>query len=273
MTSDTGSPATTIGSIAALLQAVAWPIVVLLLLGMYKSKVRILVDIICEKLKEAKHVKAGQFEIDTELAITQAMNRTAEQASTQKMGNEVPKDQIQAAILVDERLNASPIAFSQKLDVVHKQLYSLVDQYETVRREQASGPARTRLMNEIAAKMRAISIIAYPFLPPLMAGKRAGERLAAICIMQVKPEIGYFDWLIERIMEEDQPFVFFHASLAILESVKAHSYLRPKIAADLIRRGIERLESFRGGKPDTNTIEVLNHALAILENKSPQDQA
>jgi hypothetical protein len=265
------SPATTIGSIAALLQAVCWPIVVLLLLGMYRSKIGLVFDIICTKLKEAKHVKAGQFEIDTELAITQAMNRTAEQASRETIGKEVPKNQIEAAILVDEELNAAPLAFSRKLDVVHSQLYSLVDQYENVRRDQPSGPARTRRMNEIAAKMRAISIAAYPLLLPLMAGKRTGERLAAICIMQVRPEIGYFDWLVERIMEEDQPFVFFHASLAILELVKAHSYLRPKIAADLIRRGIERLESFRDGKPDANTIEVLDHALAILEGKSPQN--
>ena len=42
-------------------------------------------------------------------------------------------------------------------------------------------------MNEIAAKMRALSIAAHPLLPVLKEGEKPGERLAVICILQVRP--------------------------------------------------------------------------------------
>jgi hypothetical protein len=112
--------------------------------------------------------------------------------------------------------------------------------------------------------MRALSIAARPLLVTLMSGEKSGERLAAICILQVRPELGYFDWLVERVMEEDQPFILFHASLAILALIKSHPYVKPEIASQSIRAALERVVGFKGGKPDQNTIDVLTDALSLV---------
>ncbi len=255
---------TTLTGIAAILSAIAWPSVAIAVFVIYRTKISSIVDIFISKLRDAKHVKAGQLEIDTEQQIDQVLNETSAAAGSQIITREIPVGQIHAAELVGDKLNAAPIALSQKLDIVHKQIYELVQEYESTRRDMPKGPARTRLMDETAAKMRALSIAAQPLLPFLTGGKRPGERLAAICILQVRPEIGYFDWLIERVMKEDQAFILFHASLAILEIIRAHSYLLPDIAAEAIRNALDRVISFPDGIPDQNTIDVLNEALVQL---------
>ncbi len=265
MIGDPSLTPTTLGGIAAILQAIAWPCVAVAFFLVYRSKLASIFDILAVKLRDAKHVKAGQIEIDTEEAIHRAVSEAGERASNEQFLKAIPDEQIRAAQAVGEQLKAAPIAFSHKLDFVHTQAYDLVNQYEAARREMHPGPTRTRKMNEIAAKMRALSIAAYPLLPVLMGGKIPGERLAAICVLQVRPELGYFDWLIERVMNESQPFLFFQASVAILELVKSHPYLHPEIAGRSIREALEKISNFQGGPPDQNTIEVLEEALKRLK--------
>jgi hypothetical protein len=249
--------------IAAILKAIAWPCVAVAFYLIYRTKLVSLFDILALKLK---HVKLAQIEIDTEQEIDRVVRETGERASDQKLQKEIPQEQIRAALEVGERLNDAPIAFSHKLDVAHKQVYDLISKYEAIRRNMPRGTPRTRKMNEIAAKMRALSIAAYPLLPTLTMGKKSGERLAAICFLQVRPELGYFDWLVERVMEEDQAFLLFHASLAILELVKTHPYLHPESAGKAIGDALEKVSNFPGGHPDQNTIEILQDALSRLKS-------
>ena len=266
MASDPSTGATTLSALAALLQAIAWPITVGLFLLIFRARIGLILDVLAQKLRDAKRVRAGQVEIETAQELGQVLDHTGQKARSAEIEKQIPDSQIRAAHLVRERLTAAPIAFSQKLDVVYEQIYELVDEYEKTRRNLPSGHNRTRLMNEIAAKLRALSIVAYPLLPSLTTGKRHGERLAAICILQVKPELGYFEWLIDRIMQEDQPFLLFHAALAILEMMKSHPYLKPESASESIRRALERVHGFTGGQPDQNTIDVLNEALSLLNS-------
>lgn len=262
-----GEPSISTGmltGIASILRAIAWPGIVIFFFLIYRTKLTEIFDVLIQKLKDAKHLKAGQVEIDTEQAMDTVIEKSGEGAKSQGVLKEIPKEQVQAAQKVGEELNAAPITFSHKLDVAHKQIYKLINQYEQTRHTLPSGSKRTNAMNEIAAKMRALAIAAYPLLPLLMAGEKPGERLAAVCILQIRPELGYFDWLIERVMNEEQPFLFFHASLAILETVKAHPYFRREIARESIHSAIERIGSFQNGQPDQNTIDVLNQALSLL---------
>jgi len=265
MTGDSSPAPTLLGGIAAILQAVAWPCAAVVFYLVYRDKLASIFDILVVKLKDAKHLKAGQIEIDIERAIYQVANEAWEQGGNQQFQKEIPEEQIQAAEEVGDRLSAAPIAFSQKLDVVHRQIYELVNQYEVTRRDMPSGPMRTRKMNEIAAKMRAFSIAAYPLLPTLMAGEKPGERLAAICIQQVRPELSFFDWLVERVMKEEQPFLFFNASLAILELVKAHPFLNSEVAGESLRQALDKIRHFKEGQPDQGTIELLEEALSRLK--------
>lgn len=251
------------------MQAVAWPAIALLFLVLYRTKMASIFDVLIQKLKEAKHLKAGQLEINTAVEeIQRIVNRSAESAGGQDIKKEIPESQIKAAQLVGEKLDSAPISYSQKVDVAHRQVYDIVEEYEGIRRAEPSGPRRTRSMNEIAAKMRALAVVAYPLLPSLMSGKRAGERLAAICTLQVRPELGHFHWLADRLMQEEQPFVFFHASLAILELVKSNPFISRETAEPPIRKALEHMSSFRGGNPDQNTIDVLNEVLKKLQNQS-----
>jgi hypothetical protein len=263
------STTTTLNAIAALIQAIAWPIVALLFLLLYRAKIGSLFDVLIKKLKEARHVKAGQLEIDTAEEIQQVVQRTAEAAGVQDIKKEIPENQIKAAQLVGEKLDAAPIAYSQKVDVVYRQVYELVDEYETTRQMLPGGPRRTQTMNETAAKMRALAFAAYPLLPSLMSGKKTGERLAAICTLQVKPELSHFYWLVDRIVKEEQPFIFFQAAVAILELVKSHSRISREVAEPAITAAIEHLRTYRG-VPDQNTIDVLSEALQRLEKPSLQ---
>lgn len=261
--SDTSS--SIVSAIAALVQAAAWPIVALLFLVCYRAKLSNILDVLTQKLKEAKYVKAGQVEIDTAEQINQVVSSTGESANVDVSQRKVPKSQIKAAELVSKKLEAAPIPYSQKVDLAYQQVYDLVDEYERIRREQQPGSKRTRIMNEIAAKMRALAVVVYPLLPTLMSGQRTGERLAAICALQVRPELGRFDWLVDRVMQEEQPFVFFHASLAILELIKSNRLINREVAEPRIRAALAHMQGFREGRPDQNTIDVLNEALEMLQ--------
>ena len=101
------SPATvsTLGGIAAILQAVAWPLVAFLYFLIYRTKVGAIIDVIVQKLGEAKHLKAGQIEIDTE-AIDRVVDQAGRAANPQEVKKEIPGNQIEAAILVGEKLRA-----------------------------------------------------------------------------------------------------------------------------------------------------------------------
>lgn len=269
MTLENGTAATVLEGIAAILRSVLWPIVILTLALVYRIRISRLLDVLTQKVHDAKHLKAGQIELDTQEAISKVVEQTGRDAGSQEIRREVPENQINAARLVERNLRAAPIAFSEKLDVVERNVRALVNQYEQIRRDVSSGPQRTRQMNEITAKIRAYALVAYPLLPFLSESERPCERLAAICILQVKPEPTYFQWLIDRIMEESQAFLLFHASLAILQLIRAFPYVGRDVATERIQSALNHVKGFSGGKPDQNTIDVLTQVLRELAEPKP----
>ena len=138
----------------------------------------------------------------------------------------------------------------------------LVTDYEDIRQRMPSGVARTRAMNEVVAKMRALSVATLPAIRTFMSGQLAGERLAAICILQVVPDFESFAWLVDRIKTEEQAFILFHASVAILSLVKSGIYNDPEEVRRGINDALQHVMSFKGGSPDRNTIDTLNRALS-----------
>ncbi len=259
-----------LNAIAAILRAVLWPAVVLVLFICYRVKIGALLEVLTRKVKDARHLKAGQIEIDTTEAIDKVVEQAGRAAGAQDIKRELPNSQIETARLVERNLSAAPIAFSEKLDVVEQRVKGLVEEYERMRREMPGGQQRTRSMNEITAKIRAYAFVAQPLLPFLADGERPGDRLAAICILQVKPEPSFFHWLIERIMREDQAFLLFHSSIAILQLVKAYPFIGVEDAKEAVQSALNHVLGFRGGKPDQNTIEVLNQVLRQLSTRTEE---
>jgi len=256
--------ASLLSSIAAILQAVAWPAVAAIFLIIYRSRIGSLLEVLTKKLATATKVKAWQLELETtEQEINEVVNKTGETASSEALTPKIPENQLKAAQEVNQRLLESPLSVQSALGVVQRQIQSLIGEYERIRGIPRS-PMRTRSMNEVAAKMRSLSVAARPLLHSLMSGQSAGERLAAICVLQVMPEVRYFPWLIERIKNEDQPFVFYQAAVAILVLVKARIYPEGAGIKEEIKGALQHISGFKGGLPDQNTIDVLNEALSLV---------
>lgn len=179
--------------------------------------------------------------------------------ATGETQGQIPEKQIKAAGEVNRLLRDGRLSERRAEEIAQRQILHLCEEYETLRIEMPRSQMRTRKMNEVAAKMRALALASHPLLRSLASGQSSGERLAAICILQVAPELDYFPWLIERIKNEDQPFVFFQAAVAVLELVKVHKdFDQAKIRAG-IEDALHRISSFKG-VPDQNTIDVLNLA-------------
>lgn len=251
----------TISAVATIVQAVAWPAVVALIFIVYRSKIKTLFDVFTRKVDTATHLKAWQLEFETaEREIKEAVNS----ANGAAVDSKVPEQQVQAARELNEKLQSAPISGQTTNRAVEQQVKTLAAEYERVRASMKSGSLRTQLMNEIAAKLRALSLAARPLLRGLVASPSPGERLAAYCMLQVAPEDGYADWLLEQIEREDQAFLLFQAALAVLEAVRAVKYQNGDTLGGKIRAAIAHIKEYKGGTPDPSTLDLLNEALFLV---------
>ena len=87
--------------------------------------------------------------------------------------------------------------------------------------------------------------------------------MAAIAILQLSPKLEYLGWLVER-MRNEQPFVFFHASVALLAMTRRFGGVAGNNLKAAIEEALGTIRSFKGGPPDQNTIETLELALSEL---------
>ena len=119
-------------------------------------------------------------------------------------------------------------------------------------------------MNAIVAKMRTLAIAAQPLLEEFSkANGSSGNRLVAIVILQLSPAMEYVSWLVSR-MQEEQPFVFFHASLALLATTRSYGLRFQTQLETALENALQIMMSFKGGSPDQNTLETLQTALSEL---------
>lgn len=108
-------------------------------------------------------------------------------------------------------------------ETIKAQILSHAEEYMLLRGAMRAGYERSRKMEVIVTKMRSMAFVAYPFLKELTQSipenegrdGKAGERLAAVTILQVVPNPAYIDWLAERVSEE-RPFLGYHAAVALL---------------------------------------------------------
>lgn len=262
MTDQPTSWAALFSSIAAILSAIAWPGVVAWFLFVNRIRIAFLLKVLGRKLSSARKLKVGQFELEEELeeAVSEA-GANVDEADTSKT---VPKDQLQAAVTLKEKVVDFSVPKSEVLEAVRGQVFDLAEQYESVRADMPSGPLRTRRMNEIAAGMRTLALAGLPLRTKLTKSEKPGMRLAAICMLQVEPRPRYFRWLIDRLKTESQAFILFQAALAILELVRKKSYVNADETRSAINDAIRVISAFQGGPPDQNTLDALNEALELI---------
>jgi hypothetical protein len=265
LTDQPASWAALLSSIAAILNAVAWPGVAAWILFTHRTDTSQILKTLGNKLSAAKKIKAGQFEMEAfEDELKQTVDEVGETVGNIPRLRAVPKEQLQAAENLKEKARAAQLPESSVGEAVKKQIYALANEYEKIRLQLPSCSERTRKMDQIAARMRTLALAGKPLRTLLTRSDSVGRRLAAICMLQIEPRQSYFRWLIERFKVENQPFIFFQSAIAILEYVKKGVYPDGGIVRSAIGESIRVISSFTDGTPDQDTLEVLNEALSLV---------
>src|SRR5262249_10157256 len=78
--------------------------------------------------------------------------------------------------------------------------------------------ARTRKMTEIFARMRSLAASVRASFPEFKLGASAGERLAAVAILQMFPSSTELSWLAERLdPNQERAFFGYQAAQDLLQ--------------------------------------------------------
>jgi len=166
-------------------------------------------------------------------------------------------------ITAEEKDAASSIANQASgvpLAAIKIQIDQLATQYAEVRANQKPSAGRTAAMEEIAGKMRALSLAANPMLQELKTADKAGLRLAAISILEMKPDPAEADWLTQRLSTES-PFLGYHAAIALREAAAT-------VACDVKQPFLSALDSGETFVPPaSDRARVLSEARRKVEER------
>lgn len=272
--------------VAAICSAVVWPLLIGLILWWFREPAAELLKAAVGVAEGATRFKIWQIEFDRDVqqqvsqseaaalgtpvaahALT-ALDR-AGPGDAAPSAETIPIGEVAAAARVRSLLDAAPNSTLRRSmeDTIKARMLNFAQEYETVRSSMHSGAERTRAMNGIVAKMRTLAFAADLFLDELMqASTSPGRRLAAICILQMKPEMRMVPWLVER-MRAEQPFVFFHASVALLNAVRRFGHPEAATLGAALKSALAQVQSF-GPHADANTVRSLTLALSELETSS-----
>ncbi len=273
---DTASPLQRLGILtgtAAILSAIAWPVLVGLTLYWFREPLGQLLTAIIAIAASSGKVRIWQIEFDrTVQAQLDQSETSAREVKTsynipdQQLGATIPAGEVQAANRVRSLLDKAPADAirAEVLDSIHNRMVGFAQEYESTRASMPSGPDRTNAMNAVAAKMRTLALAADPFLNEFHADAGSpGKRLAAVCILQLAPDMQYVPWLVER-MNVEHPFIFFHASVALLRAVRGFGVQHRVELRGAIQKALDTVNSY-GELRDTNTVRTLTLALSELE--------
>jgi hypothetical protein len=150
-------------------------------------------------------------------------------------------------------------------DLTRSKVLALAKDYVTLREKMGSSGERTRKMSSIASQLRGLAASAYDLLPDLAISASAGERLAAICILQQVPTPRYLYWLAERVSTE-KPFPGYQATVALLLAVRSLGEDSSSDLSTILKRAKEFLAE-RTYK-DPNQKSVLENALSELRART-----
>lgn len=263
--SDVSSDAiTTFDRVIRLISVLIWPTVLATGIFIYRDSIRRVVHALVALAERADELKIWQLEIKRK--VEKVAETTGHEIDSQNVSS-IPDIQKTAAREIKAIVSTAPTIRSRDAlrQSVRRRITAFASKYERVRNEMPAGKERTSAMNVITAQMRSLGLAGRPFLREFSSYQNSsGMRLAAIAILQVSPSSDYLAWLFERFKVE-QPFIFFQASLAILQAVRKYGPRRTNSLSKRIEDSIKQVESFKGGTPDENTLQALR--LSLLELK------
>jgi len=244
----------TLKAFAELAGVLAWPSVLGIFVITQRKVLGRLFESVIEVVRFSTRIKLGDM-IDVEV------DRSAKQAEQQQTPTrEIPPVEVEAAGRV------SRLVGQLDLPGLRTRMLAFAREYEATRSSMPPGPERTRAMNAIVAKMRTLAMACRPLVKEFTSSVDSpGIRLAGISILQLSPDLEYLDWLVQR-MGTEQPFVLFHASIAILAAVRGYGSTHRDVLKAAVERALEKVRAFTPGPPDRNTVETLTRALSELGN-------
>jgi hypothetical protein len=276
-----------LAGVASICSAVVWPVLIGLILWWFREGAGELLKAAVGVAEGATRFKIWQIEFDRDVqqqvarsesaalgtpVTTTSAAHTVPAVSTEKAveaAATIPSAEVAAATGVRSLLDTAPNSTLRKSAeaAIKARMLGFAQEYETTRSSMHAGPDRTRAMNGVVAKMRTLALAADLFLDEFMSSANSpGKRLAAICILQMKPEMRAVPWLVER-MRVEQPFVFFHASVALLNTVRRFGIGERAALSNALRTALAQVQSF-GEHADANTVRSLTLALSELETGS-----
>ncbi|HWF48866.1 MAG TPA: hypothetical protein VG168_17795 [Bryobacteraceae bacterium] len=119
-------------------------------------------------------------------------------------------------------------------------------------------------MQEVVDRMKSLANAAFPLLPDLIKSSSPCEKLAAVSILECFSRRRYLEFLVELIRSE-QPFVGYHAALALEFAVSA---MEPRYYQQLHKKiddGLSALES-AARAPNSDRMAILNRGKAKLKD-------
>jgi len=106
------------------------------------------------------------------------------------------------------------------LTAAKQSVVELAREYEEIRIHIPDGPERTSKMEAAIAHMRGLAGAPHSLLKELTSSDSLGERLAAIAILQKKPDPVYLDWLAGQLAQDPGAFHGYQAAMALCEAVR-----------------------------------------------------
>ncbi|MBI1348733.1 hypothetical protein GC163_20870 [bacterium] len=240
---------TTISAIAELITAITWPSLVLLVMLLHREAF----NRILNNLEEFA-LPGG-----IEGKLRKAVNREAEAVIQQNpdAAKGITQEQARAAERIDR------LAVKGDNDLARQQMQSLAFEYEAIRASMPSSDERTRKMEKIVTKMRTLAVACYPYIMEFSGSDSPGQRLAAVAILQLKPNPEFYPWLADRLKVET-PFVGYHAAVALLSAVR----LSRKQDWDLLRETLSTAETHLSQvSHDSDRYNLIKGAQAELERQ------
>lgn len=156
------------------------------------------------------------------------------------------------------------------------QVSELAKKYEHIRETMESGHPRTRQMEIVFSRMRTLALSSYPLLQDLANSSSAGQRLAAVAILQAIPDPEYLLWLAERLRTE-KPFFGYHAAVALLFAVRSLHATHGKELQQALATAKKQLEeAFGSSAKRSDRMSVLDEAqneLQLLTRKKQKKKS
>lgn len=180
----------------------------------------------------------------------------------EKLSKEISKSLLQKA--QQKKTKKTSVIISNPREEIDE-LLLLAKEYEEVRKKIPSSNSRTRVMENIVSKMKALINDPLSNLETWTMSGSAGERLLAIVKLQKYPNINYLDWLAEHVGDSEKPFIGYHSSIALYISSRTFGKDDKAIVEETLKNAQSNIEKYEFKDP--HQVDVLKSALRELEIK------